>query len=239
MGLRPARTIRELRGPPWARISQKKPRKSYVKGAPNVRVRQFNMGTLQYYECELDLVAVNDIQIRDNAVEAARQAANKFLEKHLLDRYFFQIMVYPHLVIREHSALGVAGADRISKGMKKAFGKPKGRMARVRKGTTVFRVLFNKADTANVKSAVTRAKLKLSGTFSLIVKDITKDAANIARRGKVVTMKKKAEEVKPAAAAEIKEAPKEGEAPAAGEKKEAPSEAKAEGKTEKKEEKKK
>ncbi|HLD75602.1 MAG TPA: 50S ribosomal protein L16, partial [Candidatus Norongarragalinales archaeon] len=173
-----------------------------------VRVRQFNMGTAQYYDVQVDLVVKKAIHLRDNALEAARQAANKYLEKSLLDKFFFQIMKYPHLVIREHSALGVAGADRISKGMKLAFGKPKGRMAKVHAGDSVFRVQAFKSGLSAVKMALDRAQRKMSGEFTLITKDITQDPFNLSRKGKIVTFKKKEEAPKPeAVAAPIEGAP--------------------------------
>lgn len=199
MGLRPARTMREAQGQQWARISNSKPRKSYVKGAPRPKVRQYEMGSDKYYERRIDLVCEYPIHVRDNSLEAARQAANKYLEKTLLiENYFFRVDKYPHLVIREHSALGVAGADRISKGMKKAFGRPKGRMCRVNKGDSIFTVYSNADAVPEVKVALNRAKLKLSGMYFPIVTDITNEAVNLAKKGKAARVAKvKAVEVKP------------------------------------------
>ncbi len=236
MGLRPARTIREAQGQQWARISISKPRKSYVKGAPRPKLRQYEMGTDKYYERRVDLVAQYAVHVRDNSLEAARQAANKYLEKMLfIDNYFFRVLKYPHLVIREHSALGVAGADRISKGMKRAFGRPKGRMCRANAGDTVFLVYCNENAVSEVKTALTRAKLKLSGGYDLVVKDVTKDPINLAKKGKAARVAKKREEEKPVAVeAEAAGKPEE---KAAGEAKEgaAKLEAKQEAKPEKKE----
>ncbi|MBI4406376.1 50S ribosomal protein L16 [Candidatus Micrarchaeota archaeon] len=200
MGLRPARTIREAQGQQWARISISKPRKSYVKGAPRPKIRQYEMGSDKYYERRVDLVAVYPFHVRDNALEAARQAANKHLEKTLfIDNYFFRVLKYPHLVIREHSALGVAGADRISKGMKRAIGRPKGRMCRVNTGDSVFAVYCNENAVREVKVALTRAKLKLSGGYDLVVSDITSDPFNLSKKGKAARVAKKREEEKPVA----------------------------------------
>lgn len=214
MGIRPAKSIREWKGQAWARTSQRKPRKSYVKGAPRSKVRQYNMGTDKRFEIEAHLCPRARIQLRDNQLEAARQAANKYLEKNLVDNFFMSMVAYPHLVIREHSALGVAGADRISKGMKRAFGKPKGRMARVRQGDSVFIARIMKKDLPVLKEAYRRAQLKLSGTFNVVLLDITADAKNLARSVIGRKMKKKEkEEVKPAAVAAPAEAEK--EAPAA------------------------
>ncbi len=250
MGLRPARTIRVAQGQKWARISTSKPRKSYVKGAPRPKVRQYEMGTDQYYTTSVDLVCQAPIHVRDNALEAARQAANKHLEKQLLiNNFFFKVMTYPHLVIREHSALGVAGADRISKGMKKAFGRPKGRMADVGKGDSIFRVYCNAPSIRVVKVALMRAKLKLSGDYAFVVSDITGNAVNLAKKGKAARLVKVKEEEKPVAEVAAVEAGKPGAvvpaggaapgaAPAAGKEGEKPAAGKApagkEAKTEKK-----
>lgn len=213
MGLRPARTIREAQGQQWARISNSKPRKSYVKGAPRPKVRQYEMGADKYYERRVDLICEYPIHVRDNSLEAARQAANKYLEKTLLvDNYFFRVDKYPHLVIREHSALGVAGADRISKGMKRAFGKPKGRMCRVNKGDPLFTVYCNADVVPQVKVGLNRAKLKLSGMYAAIVTDITNERVNLAKKGKAARLAKVKVEEKPVEAA----VPAAGAVPVAG-----------------------
>ena len=194
MGIRPAKTIRDWKGQPWSRISKRRPRKSFVKGAPHPKVRQYNMGTDKRFELEVHLVPEINIQLRDNSIEAARQAANKYLEKKLMDNFFLQVVAFPHMVVREHSALGVAGADRISKGMKAAFGKPKGRMARVRAGEPVFRARILKKDLATLKEALRRSQRKMSGNYQLIVRDITTDVVNLARSLIGRKMKKKEEE---------------------------------------------
>ena len=196
MALRPAKTIRESQGQPWTRISQKKPRKSYVKGAPRPKIRQYNMGTDKFYDIEVRMTTEGPIQIRDNAIEAARQISVKYLEKNIPGNYYVGILKYPHLIIREHTALGVAGADRISKGMKMAFGRPKGRMARVKGGEAVFIARVAKKDLNLVKEAFKRAQLKLSGKFKLMVNDITKEQKNIAKIGKEVTLEVKITEQK-------------------------------------------
>jgi large subunit ribosomal protein L10e len=216
MGIRPAKTSRRIAGQAWARISRRKPRKSYVKGAPHPKVRQYQMGVDKPYELEVEMIEQAGIRIRDNALEAARQAANKFLEQSIPGNYFFQIVPYPHLVLREHSALGVAGADRISKGMKKAFGKPKGRMAQLDKGKPVLRARILSKDLPLLKEALHRATIKMPGKTKLVIRDISKDASNLAK--KEVIFAKKEEEVAaaPAAAAEETAAAAEGEKAAEG-----------------------
>ncbi|MEM0475599.1 MAG: 50S ribosomal protein L16 [Candidatus Norongarragalinales archaeon] len=194
MALRPARTCRSPNGQPWTRISRKRPRKSFVKGAPDSRVRQYQMGTDKRYELEARLVALQPVQIRDVSIESARQAANKFLESKLVGNYYLQVVTFPHFVLREHSALGVAGADRISKGMKLAFGRPKGRLARVRRGDCVFLARIASKDLPVLREAFNRARRKLSGSWKLVIRDISRDAANLARKEHSF---KKREEEKP------------------------------------------
>ncbi|VVB66924.1 50S ribosomal protein L10e [Candidatus Norongarragalina meridionalis] len=226
MGIRPAKTCRVLRAQPWTRVSKRKPRKSFVKGVPNSKVRQFNMGTDKRYELEVDLVAQTPIQVRDNSIEAARQAANKYLEKKLFANFYLQVVAYPHLVLREHSALGVAGADRISKGMKRAFGRPKGRMARIHAGEVLFRARIMAKDLTVLKKALDRAMRKISGKWKWRVRDITSDSLNMTRKEHVFKKKEieKPKEETPAAAAAAA-APAEGKAEEA-----APAEEKKSGK---------
>jgi large subunit ribosomal protein L10e len=212
----------------WARISRKKPRKSYIKGAPRPKVRQYHMGADRYYEVEVDLVPVEDLNVRDNAIEAARQAANKQLEKKLMvQNFYLTVLKYAHIVVREHSALGVAGADRISKGMKQAFGVPKGRLCRLHRGEPIFRARSFAKNLGAVKKALAMAMLKLSGKYSVVVRDITSDAENLKKPKEAVKVfkkketeeeKKKAEEAA-AAPAEGAAAPAEGEGAAEGKEK--------------------
>jgi len=232
MGIRPSRTVRNLKSKQiWTRISQKKPRKSYIKGAPRPKVRQYHMGADKYYELEIDMICGRNLALRDNAIEAARQAANKRLEKELMStNYYLTVLKYPHVVVREHTALGVAGADRISKGMKQAFGSPKGRLVHVHVGDRLFRARVAAKGLYAVKKAFDMAMRKLSGVFTLDIKDITKDPVNMMKsKTAAVVFKKKetAEEKKKAeeaaatattAAAGAAATPAEGDAkaPAAG-----------------------
>ena len=161
MTLRPGRATRRLKRP-WTRISKKKPRKSYVVGAPFARIHIFNMGNPnKEYNVALHLVATHSCQIRDNALEAARIVSNKFLEKKIPDNYFYKVLVYPHNVLREHSMASGAGADRFSTGMMKAFGKPSGRAARIFVGQRLMTLMIDKKNLEIARLALRRANKKL------------------------------------------------------------------------------
>jgi len=162
MALRPGRTVRKLERP-YTRVSKKKPRKSYVVGAPSPRIHVFEMGNKEKeFNVNLWLLAERSVQIRDNALEAARVVSNKLLEKKLgRDNYFMKVLVYPHHVLREHALATGAGADRFSRGMKKAFGRPKGRAAQVRKGQRIMLLKVDKKDLEVAREALKRADTKL------------------------------------------------------------------------------
>ncbi|MFN4132829.1 MAG: 50S ribosomal protein L16 [Candidatus Hadarchaeales archaeon] len=163
MPLRPARTYRHFSGPAYTR-------KEFVKGAPAVRVTFFDMGDPKGdFPVEMSLVAVEGGQIRHNAIEAARVAANRLLEIKAEKNYHFKIRVYPHQVLRENPMAAGAGADRISDGMRRAFGKPIGSAARVFSGQKLMTVRVAKELWPVAKEALRRASLKLSVPTKMIV----------------------------------------------------------------------
>lgn len=161
MALRPGRTTRKLERP-WTRVSKKKPRKSYVVGVPHPKIHVFEMGNPdKKYDTQMWLVADHSVQIRDNALESSRVVTNKFLERKIPDNYFFKILVFPHHVLREHSLATGAGADRFSSGMRKAFGKPSGRAARIMKGQRIMALRLDKKSLDVGRLALKRASKKL------------------------------------------------------------------------------
>jgi len=161
MALRPGRTTKRLERP-WTRVSKRKPRKSYVVGVPYPRIHVFEMGNpSKKFDTHLWLISDHSVQIRDNALEAARIVSNKFLEKKLPDNYFLKVLVFPHHVLREHSMATGAGADRFSSGMRKAFGKPSGRAARIMIGQSIMSLKIDKKNLDVGRLALKRASKKL------------------------------------------------------------------------------
>ena len=68
-----------------------------------------------------------------------------------------KLLVYPHNVIREHKMASGAGADRVSRGMSLAFGKPISVAARLKPKQHVFMI---KTSSANKQIAVDAMKKK-------------------------------------------------------------------------------
>jgi large subunit ribosomal protein L10e len=166
--IRPARTCRIPNSQSWSRFSRKKPKKNYVRAMPRTSLIVFNMGKAREgYDLQLALCPDTDIQLRSNALESARQVANKHLERELVQDYNFRVLVYPHNVIREHKMATGAGADRISRGMSQAFGRPVSVAARIRQGQPIFIVHTMKQHRDKAVRALRKASTKLSGTYKI------------------------------------------------------------------------
>ncbi|MBW2986799.1 50S ribosomal protein L16 [Candidatus Woesearchaeota archaeon] len=159
--LRKAVAYRKLERP-YTRFSKYK-KQRFVRAKPVCRVVRFDMGNAtKEFETSLHLVVRSDLQIRDNALEAARQTCNRALEKVLgKSGYHLKVRVYPHHVLRENPLAAGAGADRMSTGMAHSFGKVIGIAARLKKGQAVFSTRINKKDLTLGKTALTKASRKL------------------------------------------------------------------------------
>ena len=173
MGLRPARTCRTLKKVAWTRYSRKNPRKSYIKAMPHLGLHVYKMGKeKENYDTEYSLTARYPVQLRDNTIESSRQAVNKYLEKMMLEQYTFRVLVFPHNVLRENKMIAGAGADRLQKGMRAAFGRTTDRAARLKKGQALFRIVTTKDKEIFVAEAYRRAKCKMSGAWKIEEKQI-------------------------------------------------------------------
>jgi large subunit ribosomal protein L10e len=130
------------------------------------------------------LVSKGRVQIRSNALESARVAANKKLVSLGEEGYYLVVRTYPHIVMRENKMIATAGADRLQEGMRKAFGKPIGVAARVDIGTTVLELHVKTADLALGKKALHAAKAKLPMLTQIEVVELTPDIkAAVAAEG--------------------------------------------------------
>jgi large subunit ribosomal protein L10e len=65
--------------------------------------------------------------------------------------------------------LSCAGADRLQTGMRGAFGKPIGKVARVKIGTILYSVRVREADIKKAMEAFRRAKNKFAGRQKIMV----------------------------------------------------------------------
>ena len=134
----------------------------YIHGSPAPKVSKFNMGDLStHFARRVHLVSREAVQIRHNALEAARVSANKVLfDKYGDTGYRLQLCVYPHIILRENKMIATAGADRLQEGMRRAFGKPTGRAARVHDGQSILIVYVPEDGVETAKKALDTASTK-------------------------------------------------------------------------------
>jgi large subunit ribosomal protein L10e len=160
MSEKPASMYRELSKPSYTR-------RDYVTGIPGSKIAQHNMGNLQSgpqdYPVQISLRLEEECQIRHGSLESARLSANRVMLKEVgQENYKMVLRKFPHQILRENKQATGAGADRVSDGMRQAFGKPIGTAARVQNGERVFTIYCDPEDADVAKDALRRAYNKMS-----------------------------------------------------------------------------
>jgi large subunit ribosomal protein L10e len=126
-------------------------------------------------------------QLSSEALEAARICANKYITKTSgKDSFHLRVRVHPFHVIRINKMLSCAGADRcvlpdvllcccltlsarLQTGMRGAWGKPYGTVARVNIGQILLSVRCKDPDAHVIQEALRRARYKFPGRQKIIV----------------------------------------------------------------------
>merc|ERR1712116_14502 len=109
-------------------------------------------------------------QLSSEALEAGRICANKYLVKNCgKDAFHIRMRVHPFHVVRINKMLSCAGADRLQTGMRGAFGKPQGTVARVHIGQPIMSIRSNDKNRAAVIESLRRAKFKYPGRQKIFV----------------------------------------------------------------------
>ncbi len=154
-------------------------RKDFAPGAPNPKVARFTTGKNRLdYDYALRLRSKGRLQIRHNALEAARVAANKKLTLVGEENYLLKVSVYPHIILRENKMIATAGADRLQEGMRKAFGKPIGLAARVEFDSVILELSVKAENLEKGKEAMEAASSKLPMKTRVEVVQLQKLTAN-------------------------------------------------------------
>ena len=167
MGRRPARCYRCCRGKPY-------PKSRYNRGVPDPKIRIYDIGRkkapVNQLPYSVHIVSDEVEQISSEALEAARIACNKYLTKHVgKDNFHLRCRVHPWHVLRINKMLSCAGADRLQTGMRQAFGKSYGKVARVKIGSILYSVRLDKQHVKSALEAFRRAKNKFPGRQKIIV----------------------------------------------------------------------
>ncbi|HEY4674170.1 MAG TPA: 50S ribosomal protein L16 [Nitrososphaerales archaeon] len=153
-------------------------KKKYAPGAPNTKIARFSTGAANpNYDLTIQLASTEKAQIRHNALEAARVAANKKLTPIGETAYYLLVKVYPHVILRENRMIATAGADRLQEGMRLAFGKPSGLAARITHGSVILELKTMSANKNAAIDAMKSASAKLPVPIKMIV--LQNQVANI------------------------------------------------------------
>jgi len=160
MSDKPASMYREISKPPYTR-------REYITGIPGSKVAQYKMGNRDTepddYPVQISLLVAEECQIRHGALESSRLSANRHLLKEVgQENYRMILRKFPHHVLRENKQATGAGADRVSDGMRQAFGKVVGTAARIQNGDRLFTAWCHPEDAPEVKEAFRRAYNKVS-----------------------------------------------------------------------------
>lgn len=148
-------------------------RREYMGGVPGSKIVQFDMGNLrQDFPVAVSLEVTEGCQIRHTALESARININRKLLKDIgRANYRLKLRTYPHHVLRENKQATGAGADRVSEGMRDAFGKAVGTAARVQPYQKVFTAYTNPQYVERAKQAVRRGGYKLPSPFRVVIEE--------------------------------------------------------------------
>jgi large subunit ribosomal protein L10e len=96
--------------------------------------------------------------------------------------YRLKLRVYPHHVLRENKQATGAGADRVSEGMRLAFGKAVGTAARVMPGQEVFSVYTTPQFLDKAKEALRSGSHKLPSPTRIIIRELPVSKAPAAEQ---------------------------------------------------------
>jgi len=167
MGRRPARCYRYCKNKPY-------PKSRFCRGVPEPKIQIYDVGrkdapTNDFPLC-VHLVSGEYEQLSSEALEAGRIVVNKVMTKFAgKDAFHLKVRAHPFHVLRINKMLSCAGADRLQTGMRQAYGKPTGTVARVNIGQIIFSVRAKESNQQHVLEALRRAKYKFPGRQNIII----------------------------------------------------------------------
>jgi large subunit ribosomal protein L10e len=169
MGRRPARCYRYQQGKPYIKSR-------YCRGVPDPKIRIYDLGkkqaTVHEFPSVFHLVSDEKEQLSSEALEASRIVVNKYMTNACgKDGFHARIRAHPYHVLRINKMLSCAGADRLQTGMRGAYGKPQGTVARVDIGQILISVRTKSGNIAHAKEALRRARYKFPGRQKLVEGD--------------------------------------------------------------------
>ncbi|KAF1820682.1 ribosomal protein L10e [Dissoconium aciculare CBS 342.82] len=167
MARRPARCYRYCKNKPY-------PKSRFNRGVPDPKIRIFDLGrkraNVDDFPLCIHLVSNEYEQLSSEALEAARICANKYLVKIAgKEGFHLRVRAHPYHVVRINKMLSCAGADRLQTGMRGAYGKPNGSVARVNIGQILLSVRTRDSNRATAIEALRRSQYKFPGRQKIII----------------------------------------------------------------------
>ncbi|PYH96061.1 60S ribosomal protein L10 [Aspergillus ellipticus CBS 707.79] len=153
MARRPARCYRYCKNKPY-------PKSRFNRGVPDPKIRIFDLGRKK--------ANVDDFPLCVHLV------SNEYEQLYLVkiagkEGFHLRVRVHPFHVVRINKMLSCAGADRLQTGMRGAFGKPQGVVARVNIGQIILSVRTRDANRAAAIEALRRSMYKFPGRQKIVV----------------------------------------------------------------------
>ena len=144
-------------------LLQPYPKSRFNRGVPDPKIRIFDLGrkraNVDEFPLCVHMVSNEYEQLSSEALEAARICANKYAcipclesspcliqpRRYLVkvagkEGFHLRVRAHPYHVVRINKMLSCAGADRLQTGMRGAWGKPNGSVARVNIGQILLSV---------------------------------------------------------------------------------------------------
>merc|ERR1712226_1746625 len=161
MGRRPAQCYRYCKNKPY-------PKSRFNRGVPDAKIRIYDLGnkraSVMAFPVHIVMVSDELEQIGSEALEASRISANKYMAKCCgKEAFHLRIRAHPYHVTRINKMLSCAGADRLQTGMRGAYGKPNGLVARVHIGGPIAAIRVKEQHAAAAYEALRRSKMKFPG----------------------------------------------------------------------------
>jgi large subunit ribosomal protein L10e len=149
-------------------------RREYVRGGADPKITRFDVGNRKRIDwpITMGIMSETNVRISHHALEAIRVNINRRLVKKIgVQNFHLKIRQHPNAIYREHAMMSFAGADRLSSGMRNAFGSPIGRCTRTRAGRIIVQVGLEMKYVDEVKRSLTIASRKLCTTSKIVLLD--------------------------------------------------------------------
>jgi len=161
MARRPARCYRYCKNKPYIKSR-------FCRGVPESKLQIYDVGcrggAVELFPSVVHLVSNEYEQVGSEALEAGRIVINKYMTKIAgKDNFHMRVRAHPYHVLRINKMLSCAGADRLQTGMRGAYGKPYGLVARVNIHQILYSIRTKDQFTAGAEEALRRCKYKIAG----------------------------------------------------------------------------